>query len=384
MIRISTFILVISLLSSFTEGQTVSTFLTGSGLNGPDGFAIDTTGNLIVANWGGGSGTTVLKITPDASVTVIDSTSDAPDGLAFDSAGYLYISDYNSGKITRTSPAGVKTDFATGLNHPSALAFDNEWNLYVSNYGGGTVSKITPGGSVSVFASGFSRPIGLVFDPDGNLYVSNYNTGIVNKVTPDGNVSVFATVPNPSTSRIQYLARGQSGNLYLPAYGHHKIYKISPAGNVNVLAGTGVAGGKDGPADSAQFNGPNSIALTAEGNLFVSEYNANRIRLITGVEFPVGIKDRGLSPSSGFILEKNFPNPFRDRTYLLVHAFRPGSILIQITTSQGDAAGCIERSVGEGNHLIPVDNFGLSGGIYYATLWSEGRCWGTLRLLVRP
>ncbi len=67
--RIPTLILLILLLSSFTEGQVVTTFLTGSGLNGPDGFAIDTTGDLFVANWGGGSGTTVLKITPDASVS---------------------------------------------------------------------------------------------------------------------------------------------------------------------------------------------------------------------------------------------------------------------------------------------------------------------------
>ena len=381
--RISTVVILLSVFAWHCEGQTVYTFLTNSGLNGPDGFAIDSGGNLFVANWGGGYGTRVLKITPDTLVTVSDSTSEAPDGLAFDNAGYLYISNYSSGRITRISPAGVKTDFASGLNNPSALAFDSAGNLYVSNYGGGTVSRISAGGSVSLFASGFSRPIGLVFDQQWNLYVSNYNTGIVNKVSPSGNVTVFATVPNPLTSKIQYLARGQSGNLYLPAYGHHKVYRISPSGVVSVLAGTGVPGGKNGAADSAQFNGPNSVAITSEGNLFVSEYNANRIRLITGVEFPVGMKETEPSASPLFIPVKIFPNPFRGKTNLMIRASRQGTLILRILSSHGDEIRQMEKNLETGDHLIPLDLRGMPAGIYYAAIWSEGRCCGAVRLVLR-
>lgn len=259
-----------------------TTYLTGSGLNRPDGFALDTSGNLFVANWGGGSGHTVLKISAPDLVTTIDSTSDAPDALAFDAAGNLYISNYNSGVITKTTPAGVKTDFASGLINPSALALDRDGNLYVSNFGGKTVSKITPEGEISTFASGFSAPLGLNFDSEGNLFVADYQTGIIHQVTRDQTLSIFATVPNPTNSRIQYLARGPSGNLYLPSYGHNQIYRITPGGIVTVFAGTGTAGGKDGPLDEAEFDGPNSIAISAGGDLYVSEYNANRIRIIRG------------------------------------------------------------------------------------------------------
>jgi len=139
-------------LVSFSEqisAQTVSTFLTGSGLNGPDGFALDNNHNLFVANWGGGSGHTIMKITPDALVSTFDSTSDAPDGLAFDQYGNLFVSNYNNGIIHKITPDGVKTEFASGLINPSALAFDTAGNLYVSNYGSTTVSKITPAGTVS-------------------------------------------------------------------------------------------------------------------------------------------------------------------------------------------------------------------------------------------
>lgn len=262
----------------------VVTFLTGSGLDGPDGFALDTTGNLFVASWGGGSGHTVLKIASPDKVSTVDATSNAPDALAFDTAGNLYVSNYNTGVITKISPEGVKTDFAAGFVKPSALVFDHTGNLYVSNFGGKTVSKITPDGKVSTFASGFSAPLGLVFDLNGGLFTADYDTGIVYKITPDGCSSVFATVPNPASSKIQYLAIGQSGNLYLPSYGHNKIYMITSEGVVTVFAGTGAAGSKDGPLDSAEFNGPNSIVISRDGDLYISEYNANRIRIIIGAE----------------------------------------------------------------------------------------------------
>ena len=84
--------LFIGCLTLSVSGQTVSTFLTGNGLNGPDGFALDNAQNLFVANWGGGAGYTVLKNTPGAIVNKFDSTSNAPDGLAFDETGNLYVS----------------------------------------------------------------------------------------------------------------------------------------------------------------------------------------------------------------------------------------------------------------------------------------------------
>ena len=313
-ILIVTTCLVVFLNTNSSKAQTVSTFVTGSGLNGPDGFALDSLGNLFVANWGGGSGTTILKVTGSAVVTTFNSTLNAPDGLAFDALGNLFVSNYGSGIINKITPDGVKNVFASGFTNPSALAFDTEGNLYVSNHGGNTVSKITPDGTVTVYASGFNAPLGLVFDPEGNLYVSNYNSGIINKVDQSGTVTVFATVPNPASSKIQYLVRGPSGNLYLPSYGHNKIYKISTAGVVSVFAGTGIAGDNNGPVATAQFNGPNSIALSQDGDIFVSEYNVNRIRKITGVEPVTSIEGRQEEIPEKILLMQNYPNPFNPET----------------------------------------------------------------------
>ena len=356
------------------SAQVVSTFLTGNGLNGPDGFTLDSAGNLFVANWGGGYGTTVLKITPDAHADTFNNTCNAPDGLAFDAEGNLYISNYATGIISRITISGTKTVYATGFNKPSALVFDSNGNLYVSNYGGTTISKITSAGTVSTYASGFSAPLGLVFDPEGNLYVSNYNTGIVNKVLPDGTSTVFASVPNGASSKIQYLVRGASGNIYLPAYGHNKIYKITADGIVSVFAGTGVPGGKDGPVDSAQFNGPNSIALTEEGDLFVSEYNAGRIRMITGVEFPLGINDHKGGEIQGSVLFQNYPNPFRTFTTIPCHLESQENSEIRIYNLSGKEVYRSETAVrSHGDHSFTTGSWHPEPGIYLVKLMVNGK-----------
>jgi sugar lactone lactonase YvrE len=363
------FILTIGLLySSPIFSQTVSTFVTGSGLNGPDGFAIDTAGNLYVANWGGGTGNNVLKITPAGVVSTFATGFSAPDGLIFDAYGYLYVSNYGNGIINKVSPSGVTTVYASGLSNPSALAFDGQDNLYVSNFGnysGTTVSKITPAGTVSVFATGFNAPLGLAFDSEWNLYVANYNTGIINKVSPSGVVTVFASIPNSPLCRAEYLLLGRTGNLYLPSYSHNKIYKITSAGVVSVLTGTGVAGGNNGSLDSATFNGPNSIAMNKLGEIYISEYNANRIRKISGVEPPILVKKEG-EVIKDYKLYQNYPNPFNPSTNIIFSIPKNGLVKLCVYDILGkEIATLVNEKLQAGTYEMPFTSNRLSSGIYF-------------------
>jgi len=47
------------------------------------------------------------------------------------------------------------------------LSIDNSGNIYASRYVGTTITKITPFGQTSIFASGISMPNGTDFGPDG-------------------------------------------------------------------------------------------------------------------------------------------------------------------------------------------------------------------------
>ena len=266
------------------QAQTVSTFLTNHGLYGPDGMTFDKEGNLYVANWGYGDGEKIIKISPEGIASIYLTGLSAPDGLVFDNDNNLYISNFASGIINKVNSEGVVSEYASGLNNPSSLIFDDSGNLYVSNHGNGsgtTISKISPDGILSTFASGFDAPLGLVFDKVGNLYVSNYNSGIIHIVFQDGVVKEFAKINNEPLARLQYLVFDRYDNLYVPSYGHNKIYKISQKGKVETYAGTGVRGSKDGSIRDAEFDGPNSIAINEAGDIYISEFNANRIRKIT-------------------------------------------------------------------------------------------------------
>jgi hypothetical protein len=92
----------------------------------------------------------------------------------------------------------------------------------------------------------------------------------------------------------------KSGNLYVADTGNHRIRKISATGTVTTIAGTGMAGLKDGTANTAQFDAPHGICIDSKGNLFVSDLNNKRIRKITptgsvstfvqGLEFPTRLE----------------------------------------------------------------------------------------------
>ena len=255
--------------------QTVTT-LPVKGLNGPNGFAISKYGQLFIANE---RGKQVVKVKNDSTTEVV-LTSDSPDGLTFDDAGNLYVSNFYSGIILKMSAGSIDT-IAKALNKPSDIKCDTKGNLFVSEYETGSIKKINKHGEINEIASGLKFPFGLAFDNIGNLYVASNNTGEIYRIDSKGTVNVFAQI----TGTLSYLAFSKkTEKLYATCFTCHDVYIIDMQGNKKVLAGNGVAGDKDGPLTEAQFKDPNSIAISPDGSLYISEFSVNRIRKITGLE----------------------------------------------------------------------------------------------------
>ncbi len=247
---------------------TVSTF--ASGFNDPFAVAVDSAGNVYVADVFDG---TVSEVTPAGKVNAFASGFDDPVALAFDAAGNLYVANEGNGEVSEVSPAGNVSTFVGGFENPAALAFDSAGNLYVADANTGTVNEVTPARKVSTFASGFNTPFGLAFDAAGNLYVVNTRGNTVSKVSPTGLVlSNFASgFVHPIG-----VAVDAGGNLYVTNIGNNTVSEVTPAGVVSTF--------------TSGFDGPAGLALDA-GRMYVADTTNNTLSEVTqtlSVPFALG------------------------------------------------------------------------------------------------
>ena len=91
----------------------------------------------------------------------------------------------------------------------------------------------------------------------------------------------MATVPG-SVAYITYSEK--TGNLYATCFTGNSIYRIKKSGEISRFAGTGAKGGDDGDIAHCTFDGPNSITISPEGDIYITEFAQNRIRKIIKAE----------------------------------------------------------------------------------------------------
>src|SRR5262249_21289642 len=84
------------------------------------------------------------------------------------------------------------------------------------------------------------------------------------------------------------VAQDAAGNIYIGDASVNRVFRSGTDGKIVPIAGTGSKGfsGDNGPATDAELDEPRAIRLDASGNLFIGDYNNNRVRkvvLSTGV-----------------------------------------------------------------------------------------------------
>jgi uncharacterized protein (TIGR03437 family) len=309
---------------------------TSARLRDPQGLAVDSSGRLYVADRGNQR---IRRISADGIITTIAGGGIAdsgpatavflalPLGVSVDAALNLYIADGYNNRICKVSPSGTLVTIAnvsqTGgfagdgwpaaaalLNEPAGVLADNAGNIFIADTENWRIRKITPDGNIATIAGNggyhffgdggppsaaeLNKPSALAFDGNGNLYIADVENYRIRRIDTRGTITTIAgtgvkdyTVAGdggPATaaniSPVEGIVADRLGNVYFSQSG--AIRRVSPGGIITTVAGTGARafGGDGGPATLAQLDVPDGLALDAAGNLYIADYNNNRVRKV--------------------------------------------------------------------------------------------------------
>ncbi|HEV2834955.1 MAG TPA: hypothetical protein VGW58_06540 [Pyrinomonadaceae bacterium] len=276
----------------------------------PFGIAVAKDGTVYVAD--AGESNRIRKITGEGGVTTFAgggegfadgagtaASFNTPSGLAIDSDGNLYVADTGNNRIRKVTPEGNVTTIAgdgtagyrdgpatqARFNGPIGVAVDNRGNVFVADTYNDRIRMISPEGQVTTVAGGgtpgyadgdrnsslFDTPCGVAVMPDGTLIVADTGNDRLRKITADGNVSTMAVnVNGEDLSSPLGLALTHDNYIYVTELDRSRVIQIAPDGSARVIAGSS-PGFADG-AEEARFNQPSSVGLDQRtGALFVAD-----------------------------------------------------------------------------------------------------------------
>lgn len=374
------YILYTLLLFQSLFSQNVTTLVPGpSTFN--DGLARDQNGNIFASYYYGGR---ISKITPAGEVSVFASGLQDPNGLLVDANNNLLVAHANGNNVLQYNSEGTQTVIISNITNPTGLLYDLDGNLLIAQYQLSTISQRDSSGNVTTFMSGglLNGPVGLDMDESGNLYIGNFTDGRVLKRTPDGEISVIGDLPG-WLGFITY----SNGYVYATAYQRHKIYRIPTDGSgQEIFAGTGNAGQVDGDISVATFNNPNGIIASPDGDtLFISDYGTRSLRMITGLNAVTGELEEWNAPEH-FEIIANYPNPFNPSTTIRYVLPEQSMIRLTVFDVQGYEITTIQDGVKQtGTYDVQwngLDRMGnqVSTGVYFCQL-KAGNYSETIKML---
>jgi sugar lactone lactonase YvrE len=251
----------------------------------PSAIVFDATGNLYFAETGNH---VIRRVDTVGNITIIagtgtqgfsgdlgpatSATLDSPQGLALDTAGNLYIADTHNQRIRKlnlttgviTTIAGSTSGFSgdgasatsAQLSLPTALALDSSGNLYIADTGNHRIRKLNLTTSFITMIAG------------------NGTQGYSGNLGP----ATSAAIDSPTG-----IALDASSNLYLADTANHRIRRIdATTGIITTVVGNGTQAfaGDNGPPTAASLDSPTATTLSPASNLTLSDTGNQRIRQV--------------------------------------------------------------------------------------------------------
>jgi len=268
-------------------------------LNSPNGVAVDSQGNIFIADSGdhrirevmpsgiisayAGDGTTCLPTTGQCGdggpATAAQLTN--PSQLYIDAQNNLYIADPPTNRIREVlagSPPTITTVAGTGV----ACSSKNITPTFCGDTGPATNALL-------------NSPHGVYLDASGNLNIADTGDQRIRQVNAAGVINTDAgggLSDGPALSAIlagdRDVVVDGSGSFYIVDTANNRVRKVS-GGNITTVAGNGIAGYFDGPVATANLNGPRGLALDSAGNIYIADTENLRLRVINTQSSPLTV-----------------------------------------------------------------------------------------------
>ena len=267
-----------------------------------------------------------------------------PNGIATGPNGHVYFADsgnqrirgidLETGVIRTVAGNGARAYGGDGgpavdacLGNPADVSVDSRGRVVIADTRHGHVRRVEADGTIQGIAgaafqwdkgdggpaigANLSHVISVAHDADDNVYVGDAvgrirridaRTGVIDTVagiglsgyTGDGGPATEARIGTPSA--IDFDAQGR---MYFSDSACHVVRRVDADGVIRTVVGTGDAGfSPDGaPAHRARLDGPRGLAVRADGAIFVSDTENDRVRVVA----PDGtLRTVAGSPTPGF------------------------------------------------------------------------------------
>ena len=262
---------------------------TNASFNSPSGLTLDAAGNLYISDY---YNDCIREMSTNGIVTTIagngtagdtgdggpaiDATLDGPEGLAMDLSGNLFIAEYSGDRVREIQTNGTIVTFAGNGNpgfsgdggvatnaefaYPMGLALDSTNDLFIVDSANDRIRMVSTNGIIATVAG----------DGSGNF-------------SGDGGLATLAILSWPSG-----VALDAAGNLFIADSFDNRVRDVFTNGIITTIAGDGQESysGDGGAATNAALSFPRAVTTDAAGNPYIADFFNNRIRKVTNWQGP--------------------------------------------------------------------------------------------------